>query len=111
MAAVFRLTSLILLQDADGKQRDTWGTIAIRVIDLAITPDSSRLIAVGMHELPPSPVAEARAQSGDAPPAGGNGAAAIITQNAENRILIYDLATKQLESCVCDRLKRVRADH
>jgi hypothetical protein len=69
------------------------------VTDVAVTPDYSRVIVVGMHVLPPSPAAaiaeQQRVQSGEAPPAGGNG-----FQNTEHRILVYDLETKQLESCV-----------
>ena len=94
-----------LLQDMDGKQRDTWGTTSIRVTDLAVTPDFTRLVAVGMHQLPPAPsvtvidLNQQRGQTGEAatPPTGGNQPQA---KDTENRMIIYDLATKQIESYV-----------
>jgi hypothetical protein len=99
----------------DGKQRDTWGVIAIRVTDLAVTPDYTRLIAVGMQPLPPPPsssiASEQRSQSGDASPASGNGGTTISTaRNSENRILVYDLATKQIESYVVVHHKLFHSD-
>ena len=36
-----------LLQGADGKQRDSWGITAVRIVDLAVTPDFTRLVVVG----------------------------------------------------------------
>lgn len=44
-------------QDADGKQRDSWGRTPIRVTDLAITPDFTRLVAIGMYDAPAPPAA------------------------------------------------------
>lgn len=44
-------------QDADGKQRDSWGRTPIRVTDLAITSDFTRLVAVGMYDAPAPPAA------------------------------------------------------
>jgi hypothetical protein len=75
--------------------------MSIRVTDLALTPDYTRLIAVGMHHLPPPPAtAEQRSQAGEVTPVGGNGASANAARHTENRILIYDLATRQEESYV-----------
>ncbi|KAI0306418.1 WD40 repeat-like protein [Multifurca ochricompacta] len=37
----------INLWGSDGKQRDSWGITAIRITDLAVTPDFTRLVAVG----------------------------------------------------------------
>ncbi|KZT26589.1 WD40 repeat-like protein [Neolentinus lepideus HHB14362 ss-1] len=95
----------IILWDADGKRRDTWGTTSIRVTDLAVTPDFSRVVAVGMHYLAPS-AAGSTTGSGRSesitPPTGGGGARPNNTasRESENRMLIYDLATKQTEASI-----------
>ncbi|KAH9930616.1 WD40 repeat-like protein [Fomitopsis serialis] len=78
----------IILWDADGKQRDSWGQTPIRVTDLTVTPDFTRLVAVGMYDVPtnvPGPTAT--------PPENGNQPGAGRT--AENRVIVYDLLTKQ----------------
>ncbi|KDQ60900.1 hypothetical protein JAAARDRAFT_55637 [Jaapia argillacea MUCL 33604] len=95
----------IILWDADGKQRDTWGTTSIRVTDLAITPDFTRVVAVGMHYLAslPSSGGNGRGES-VTPPTGGGGAhphnATNGSTGSENRMIIYDLATKQTEASI-----------
>ncbi|KZT71398.1 WD40 repeat-like protein [Daedalea quercina L-15889] len=78
----------IILWDADGKQRDSWGQSPIRVTDLTVTPDFTRLVAVGMYDVPanvPGPTATPQ-ENGNQPGA---------TRNAENRVIVYDLLTKQ----------------
>ena len=85
-------------QDADGKLRDQWGRTPIRVTDLMVTPDFTRLVAVGMYDKPCLPGPNPQ----EAGPAQGPGAAASATASAnksssETRIIIYDLATKQPE--------------
>ncbi|KAI0934659.1 hypothetical protein AcV5_006428 [Taiwanofungus camphoratus] len=83
----------IILWDADGKQCDTWGQTPIRVTDLVITPDSTRLVAVGMYDVPgtPSPT----------PPEGGTPpGAAAAARSSETRVIVYDLATKQPETMI-----------
>ncbi|KAI0332631.1 WD40 repeat-like protein [Cubamyces sp. BRFM 1775] len=93
----------IILWDADGKMRDSWGRTPIRVTDLMVTPDFTRLVAVGMYDTmhaPPEAAAVAAAGgtgAGAAAGAGGAGAGAGIPRVAETRIIIYDLATKQPE--------------
>lgn len=86
------------LQDADGNLREKWGATGIRVTDLAVTPDFARLVTVGIHHLPIGAAdlpSGREAQSGDAAAAG-----AAAARASENRMIIYDLATKQIESCV-----------
>ncbi|KAI0341652.1 WD40 repeat-like protein [Trametopsis cervina] len=86
----------IILWDADGKQRDSWGRTPIRVTDLAITPDFTRLVAVGMYDVPAPPP--------PTPSTGGEAVSAAATaaanQPKEFRLAVWDLATKQLESFV-----------
>ncbi|KAI0780438.1 WD40 repeat-like protein [Trametes elegans] len=91
----------IILWDTDGKMRDTWGRTPIRVTDLMVTPDFTRLVAVGMYDVPSIPSAANAAQ--DAAAAGGAGAGAGSAASgrvSETRIIIYDLATKQPESSI-----------
>ncbi|KAI9061512.1 WD40 repeat-like protein [Trametes sanguinea] len=89
----------IILWDADGKHRDSWARTPIRVTDLQVTPDFTRLVAVGMYDMMPPPPDAAGAGAGAAGAgAGGAGAAGGAGGRvAETRIIIYDLATKQPE--------------
>jgi WD repeat-containing protein 26 len=89
------------IQDAEGNFKDSWGETAIRVTDLAITPDLARVIAVGIHYRPPlagsmspdnRPADPSASQSG-----GGNGSVTSASRKSENCMIVYDLATKQTE--------------
>ncbi|RDX46846.1 WD40 repeat-like protein [Lentinus brumalis] len=88
----------ICLWDADGKLRDQWGRTPIRVTDLMVTPDFTRLVAVGMYDAPSLPGLNPQ-ESGTAQASGASaGAAASANKSSsETRIIIYDLATKQPE--------------
>ncbi|OCH88195.1 WD40 repeat-like protein [Obba rivulosa] len=90
----------IILWNADGTRRDSWGRTPIRVTDLVVTPDFTRLVAVGMydgvsapHGSDGSPPDSATPPTGAAAPAGG-------VRPSENRIIVYDLATKQVETSI-----------
>ncbi|OBZ72373.1 Metacaspase-1 [Grifola frondosa] len=92
------LDRTIILWDVDGKQRDSWGQTPIRVIDLMVTPDFTRLVAVGMYDLPVTPLG-----SKTTPPESGTrgGAAAANPPHVEETgIIIYNLATKLLEKSI-----------
>jgi hypothetical protein len=82
-------------------QRDSWGITAIRVADLAVTPDSTRLVAVGeqVGECPSEPT-----------PMSDSDTAATTNRNDDNNnptsddsrprmpeslMIVYDLSTKQ----------------
>ncbi|KZT09725.1 WD40 repeat-like protein [Laetiporus sulphureus 93-53] len=82
----------IILWDPDGKQRDTWGQSPIRVTDLTVAPDFTRLVAVGMYGVPTPP-----SETGLPPPEGGN---SPPVPRLETRIVVYDLTTKQLEAFI-----------
>ncbi|GLB34733.1 putative WD40 repeat-like protein [Lyophyllum shimeji] len=89
----------IIHWDADGNLREKWGATGIRVTDLAVTPDFTRLVTVGMHHLPIGSLSDALpgrdASAGEAAAAG-----AAAAKASENRMIIYDLATKQVELSV-----------
>lgn len=92
-------------QDREGRQRDSWGTTAIRVTDLAVTPDFTRLVTIGMDYVPPHSVTviDANPRASMAGSHGGEapmGTPQSVPKKPDNRMVIYDLATKQAESCV-----------
>ncbi|PPQ68153.1 hypothetical protein CVT25_014079 [Psilocybe cyanescens] len=93
----------IVIWDADGKVRDAWGPTAIRLTDLAVTPDFTHLVAVGMEHTQNFPSASEPSQSrgaqtGDVPPGpGGNGGQGGVSRTM-HRMMVFDLATKQTES-------------
>ena len=87
------LTSLTFSQNSDGKVRDTWGEIAIRLTGFSITPDARRLVAVGMEHAPYPPT-EPHTRDSPMPPSGGPHPPA----RSGHRLMVFDFATKQLES-------------
>lgn len=87
-----------LVQDADGKQRDNWGATPIRVTDLVVTPDQTRVIALGMY-IHPITAASTPGGAGDhgvsgTPPTANAGGAIL----KENKMIVYDFMTKQIEA-------------
>ncbi|KAI0820195.1 WD40 repeat-like protein [Trametes gibbosa] len=92
----------IILWDVDGKPRDTWQRTPIRVTDLMVSPNFTRLVAVGMYDVPsiPQPAASSAVDGAAAGPAAGPGGAVSGGHPSETRIVIYDLATKQPESMI-----------
>ena len=89
-----------------GELRDTWDRMSCRVTSMMVTPDSKRLVVAGMHDLPPppNPLTPGGTPSGE--DAGGAAAPVrrlvdgLVVGMFETRLLIYDLATKQLETWV-----------
>ncbi|TDL15120.1 WD40 repeat-like protein [Rickenella mellea] len=87
----------IILWGADGIQREVWGTAVMRITDLAVTPDSSRLVAVGVRHLPPS---ENNSAGGTPPTGAATQAYTVGHGDVENRLIIYNLATKEQETSI-----------
>ncbi|KAH9848901.1 WD40 repeat-like protein [Lenzites betulinus] len=92
----------IILWDVDGKPRDTWQRTPIRVTDLMVSPNFTRLVAVGMYDVPsiPPPAVAGAVDGAGAGAAAGAGGAASGGHSSETQIVIYDLATKQPESMI-----------
>lgn len=91
-----------LFQDMAGMLREDWSSVPIRVTDMAVTPDMTRLVTVGMDYIPiPSTTADvSRGVSREPTPplaSNGNGAAVNGGRQSENRMIIYDLETKTIE--------------
>ncbi|KAF9558038.1 WD40 repeat-like protein [Agrocybe pediades] len=90
----------VIIWDSDGKVRDAWGTTAIRLTDLAVTPDFARLVAIGMEHTSGFPAASEPSnrgtQTGDTASApAGNGATPF--QRTAHKMMVFDLATKEPE--------------
>ncbi|KAI0053876.1 WD40 repeat-like protein [Auriscalpium vulgare] len=91
----------ITLWGPDGKQRDSWGLTAIRIIDLAVTPDFTRLVAVGESVAGTSPTPLARGDAATPPVSTGRSGAATVSNSSgahgEHQMVVYNLSTKQQE--------------
>ena len=96
-------------QDTEGNQRDSWGTATIRVTDLDVSPNMTKVVAVGIIYLPPPPNPPSSTGASPAPGARGDSAsqssqsqshAPSFPAKAENRLIVYDMATKHTIACV-----------
>jgi WD repeat-containing protein 26 len=96
-------------QDPEGNQRDSWGMAPIRVTDLDVSPNMAKVVAVGIIHLPPAPHPPSSTGASPAPGARGDTAsqssqsqshAPGYTVKAENRMIVYDMTTKQTIACV-----------
>lgn len=98
------------VQDPEGNQRDSWGMAPIRVTDLDVSPNMTMVVAVGVIHLPPTPHPPASTGTSPAPGARGDSTTSQSSQSqshapgyivkAENRMIVYDLATKHQIACV-----------
>jgi WD repeat-containing protein 26 len=100
--AVFSAADYLIdtaVQGSDGKLRDSWGITATRIIDLAVTPDFTRVVAIGesaRDPILPAPRSDAAASS-TAIRNGNNNAAPNGPRTLEYLMIVYDLTTKQPE--------------
>ena len=79
----------------------------MRITDLAVTPDFARLVTVGIYHTPiMAPVVDLNqsrgSQAGESTtqPTSGDVVPTNETRTPDNRMIIYDLVTKQTESYV-----------
>ncbi|KAJ7087763.1 WD40 repeat-like protein [Mycena epipterygia] len=86
----------IILWSTDGQRRDIWGELPVRITHMVLTPDFTRLVAIGMRA--PFPV-DPRAE-GDAATAGTNGGAPTSNPppKEEHRLLVFNMASRRNES-------------
>ncbi len=88
------------VQGSDGKQRDSWGITATRIIDLAVTPDFTRLVAIGesaRDPILPTPRSDAAASSSAVRNGNNNATPNGPQRTLEYLMIVYDLTTKQPE--------------
>jgi hypothetical protein len=86
----------------EGEPRESWNDMSIRVTDAAVTPDVKRLVAVGTgYSSPPSSGSLTRAlirESSPPPAVATNGnSSSTAPRPTENRMIVYDLKTRQVE--------------
>jgi hypothetical protein len=84
-------------KNTDGQRREIWGILPVRVAHMVITPDSMRLVAIGMRA--PSPV-DSRAENDSTTPGANGGSTSSPPPKDEHRFLVYDIASKRTESYV-----------
>jgi WD40 repeat protein len=77
----------IIVWDSTGIQVKPWGPQTIRIFDMALTPDGTKLVAVGM--VPPPPITSTPSMP-DGQTAAING---HVSMRAERRIVVFDFAT------------------
>ena len=66
-----------------------------------MTPDFTRLVAIGMEVLPtpaPEPTQSRGAQAGDTPSISGGNSGSVAGAKSTHRMIVFDLATKETES-------------
>ena len=100
----------IVLWSADGRVREDWGHTPIRIFDLALTPDFTRLVAIGESAAQSSAEQDAglgARRDGSATPPERVGTPAV--RNPGYQIIVYDLATKTAELYVSSLLAFSRA--
>jgi len=85
----------ILLWNPDGSQRELWTMSPVRVLNMVLTPDCTRLVAIGMKA--PLPM-ESRTESDSA--GASRGALASPPPKDEHRLLVFDIASKRNEKSI-----------
>jgi len=94
-------------QDSRGQLISAWNTLSIRVIDLDLTADVSKLVAIGLVHQPsatsdpsPSPSAQARLLEASAGVTPSPSTGASQSSRMERRIAVYDIESRQELWCV-----------
>ncbi|TRM62529.1 WD40-repeat-containing domain protein [Schizophyllum amplum] len=83
----------IIRWDAAGGKIDSWDEAAVRVTDLAVTPDCRRLVVVGLIGVPPlEPSRDGRTVSGS-----GGGNMTLEDLVDQHKMIVYDLITQEEE--------------
>ncbi|TFK30111.1 WD repeat-containing protein [Coprinopsis marcescibilis] len=92
----------IIHWDAEGKLAEEWGPMNIRVTGLCVTPDGTRLVAVGMENVfTPSGNASDGPQSRGVPPDAAAAGIANIdaappgSSKGGHKMVVYDMNTKE----------------
>ncbi|KAF7970217.1 hypothetical protein HWV62_24744 [Athelia sp. TMB] len=85
------LDKRIVLWGADGAFRHAWPAAAMRITDLTVTADLTRVVAVGIHYHAPSPAV------GVVSTAEESNSSVSLVRKSENCMIVYDLATRETE--------------
>ncbi|THH10834.1 hypothetical protein EW145_g1054 [Phellinidium pouzarii] len=91
----------IIIWDAEGAREDVWVKTGVRVTDLAVAPDLSRVVVVGLENLPiANPKPSSASQDGQNN-IGVSSQQTVMANTKENRLIIYDFATRTQEASIC----------
>ncbi|KAG1754415.1 WD40-repeat-containing domain protein, partial [Suillus lakei] len=93
----------IILWDMEVELRKSWNNTAIRVTDAAVTPDMRRLVTVGMGYNPPltlGTLSHDHVRDTPSPIVSNGDGDATGPRSSENRMIVYDLKTGQVELSV-----------
>jgi len=109
---IWKVTELTnRVQDAEGNQGNSWGMTTIRVTDLDVSPNMTKVVAVGIIHLPPTPYPPSSAGASLTPGARGDSTSQspqaqsqAYLPKPENRMIVYDMITKQTVACVSLKL-------
>ncbi|KAH7910762.1 WD40 repeat-like protein [Hygrophoropsis aurantiaca] len=85
----------IISWDCDGKQLEIWNNVHMRVTDIAVSPDFKRLVTIGMGYK--SPLASDASQP---IASGANGIATNPRRGTGNRMITYNMDTKDIEMSI-----------
>lgn len=89
-----RAASNLFTKNAEGQTEGVWLKTAVRITDLALAPDLSRIVVVGLESLPVA------APKGSVQTDGSNINQPPPTNAKENRIIIYNFSNRVQEACV-----------
>ncbi|KAJ7219541.1 WD40-repeat-containing domain protein [Mycena pura] len=84
----------IVLWNPDGSRREMWTMSPVRVANMVLTPDCTRLVAIGMKA--PLPM-ESRTEGESAGPGANGGVVSSPPPKDEHRLLVFDIASKRNE--------------
>ena len=77
-------------QNADGSVKEDWGLSPIRITHMALTPDGTRLVAVGIEYAAPEVP-----RAGQSVKMVGMNPLATLGSKGGNRMIVFDIASKQ----------------
>ncbi|KAJ8078989.1 hypothetical protein PM082_013273 [Marasmius tenuissimus] len=89
----------IIQWDQAGANSSSWGPTAIRITGLAVTPDLTKVVTIGMNQTGHYDSTTRRANGG-APPNSQGGTQPPTGIKTENRMVIYEYPTREVESSI-----------
>lgn len=88
----------MIIWDLEGNQVFAWGETSLRITDLSLTPDHSRLVAVGMYR--PLPQVDMDKNTARAGHVSGTPGVGMDIGDGGQAMIIYDLASKVVEETI-----------
>lgn len=95
----------MISQNLDGEIRDIWRPLTVGICDLAVAPDGTCLVAVGVEQKPEttSTTSEPGFEQSQNPTPTSDETAVLIRPSPYFKnweVLIFDLAAQEMEACV-----------